>query len=73
MGQEIVPIFDTETAKAVQKASDLGGKVVDAGAGVGRYTAWVLGSLPHELVGIAGDFIQHKRRMLSWTASTSSS
>lgn len=63
MAHEIVPIFDTETAKAVQKASDLGGKVVDAGVNFGRYTASVFGSLPHNLVGIAGDFIEHKRRM----------
>ena len=63
MGREIIPIFDPETAKAIQKASDLGGKVVDAGAGVGRYTASVFGALPNDLIGIAGDFIRHKRRM----------
>ena len=63
MGREIIPIIDPETAKAVQKASDLGGKAVDAGVGLGRYTASVFGMLPHDLVGIAGDYIRHKRRV----------
>jgi hypothetical protein len=57
MSREIITVFDPESAKAIQKSAELGEKAVDAATGVGRYSASVLANLPHDLVGIAGDYI----------------
>jgi hypothetical protein len=37
------------------------GKAIDAAVRVGKYVGEVLGDLPHDLVGIMGDWVAHKR------------
>ena len=61
MTKELIRPIDAETAKAISDTAQLGGKIVDAGSGVGRYAAGVLGNLPHNLVGIASDYVAYKR------------
>jgi hypothetical protein len=61
VGKELIQPIDPVSAKAISDAAQFGSKIIDAGTSVGRYTAGVLGNLPHDLVGIAGDYIKHKR------------
>jgi hypothetical protein len=61
MTEELIRPIDAETAKAISDAAQLGSKIVDASTGVGRYAAGVLGNLPHNLVGIASDYVAYKR------------
>jgi hypothetical protein len=61
MTEELIRPIDAETAKAMSDAAQLGSKIVDVGAGVGRYAAGVLGNLRPNLVGIASDYVAYKR------------
>jgi Abortive infection alpha len=61
MSEELIRPIDAETAKAISDAAQLGSKMADASTGVGRYAAGVLGNLPHNLVGIASDYVAYKR------------
>ncbi len=52
----------TDEAHMVASLADLGGKVVDAVSGVGRYAAEVFGTVPHDVVGVAiGDRLRQRR------------
>jgi hypothetical protein len=51
MPNDLIP---EETAKAIQKAAKLLSKVIDAGAGIGRYLDSVFERIPHNLVGYFG-------------------
>jgi abortive infection alpha-like protein len=61
MGKELIQPIDPVSAKAISDAAQFGSKMIDAGTAVGRYTAGVLADLPHDLVGIVGDYVKHKR------------
>jgi hypothetical protein len=61
MGRELIQPIDPVSAKAISDAAQFGSKMIDAGTAVGRYTAGILGNLPHDLIGIAGDYVKHKR------------
>jgi hypothetical protein len=62
MTDELMRPIDPETAKAIQEASKVGGKVIDAGTGIGRYLDRVLGRVPDNLVGyLIGDWLAEKR------------
>ena len=61
MGNEIFRPMDEASARAIEKASIFGGKVVDAGTAAGGWLAGVLGKLPHNLVGIVDDQVAHVR------------
>lgn len=61
MGRELIQPIDPASAKAISDAAQLGSKMIDAGTAIGQYTAGILGDLPHDLVGIAGDYVKYKR------------
>ena len=61
MGRELIQPIDPASAKATSDAAQFGSKMIDAGTAVGRYTAGIVGDLPHDLVGIAGDYVKCKR------------
>jgi hypothetical protein len=61
MARELIQPIDSASAKAISDAAQFGSKTVDLGTAVGRYTSGVLGNLPHDLVGIAGDYVKYKR------------
>jgi hypothetical protein len=53
----------TDEAKAVAEVAKTAGEVVKAAEGLGSYLARVLGSIPDNLLGLAGgDWLEHKRR-----------
>lgn len=53
----------TEESEAIQEVAKAGGKVVDALASVGHYASDVLGTLPHDAVGLLGADTLHHRRI----------
>jgi hypothetical protein len=61
MGNELIRPIDADTARAIEASAKLGIKVLDSGDKAGGYATSVLGSLPHNLVGIFGDWVYHKR------------
>src|SRR5262245_29135331 len=63
MGNELIRPIDPDTAKAISETAKMTGKALDLVGGAGGYAAGVLGGLPHNLFGIVGDQIFHKRRM----------
>jgi hypothetical protein len=59
MAKDLIP---EETAKAIQEAAKLLSKVIDAGAGIGRYLDTVFDRVPHNLVGyFGGDWLAEQR------------
>jgi hypothetical protein len=62
MSNELMRPIDPETARAIEEAAKLGGKLVDAGTKAGGYLDRVLGRLPDNIVGLVlGDWLLHKR------------
>lgn len=61
MANEIVPLLDEESAKAVQEAAKLGSNVNDTVQKTGSYLARIVGNLPVDLIGIMGDWVLNKR------------
>lgn len=52
----------SDEAKAVAEAAKLGQEVTKASAGLGGYVAGVVGTIPHDLLGIVGgDWLSHVR------------
>jgi len=61
MSDSLIPITD-EQAKAIQEALKLGGTSLDLAKAFGGYVASVLGTTPHDIVGLlGGDWIKVKR------------
>jgi hypothetical protein len=70
-GEEIKAV--TEIAKAAGELAKTGGKVVDASTGFGSWLSKTLGTIPEDLLGIAGgDWVheQRKRNLISLQAKT---
>jgi Abortive infection alpha len=60
MSNELIrPIADS--ARAIEEASKAFSKAIEAAMQTGEYAGAVLGDLPHDLVGIIGDWVAHKR------------
>jgi hypothetical protein len=61
MANELIRLIDPESAHAIEETAKAAGKAVDVAAGAGKYVVDVLGELPHDLLGIAGDWVKQKR------------
>jgi hypothetical protein len=61
MPNELIRPVDPDTAHAVEETAKATGKAIDMVTDSGQYVGAVLGDLPHDLVGIMGDWVKHKR------------
>jgi len=62
MSNELMRPIDPDTARAIEEAAKLGGKLVDAGTKAGGYLDRVIGRLPDNIVGLVlGDWVLHTR------------
>jgi hypothetical protein len=61
MANELIRPIDPESAHAVEETAKTAGKAIDAAVRAGRYVGEILGDLPHDLVGIMGDWVKHQR------------
>jgi hypothetical protein len=61
MANELIRPIDADTAHAVEETAKAVNKTVEAALKTGNYVGGVLGDLPHNLVGIMGDWVAHKR------------
>ncbi len=61
MSNELIRPIDPETARALEELAKFGTKLLDSGDQAGGYASSVLGRLPHNLLGLAGDWLYHKR------------
>jgi Abortive infection alpha len=58
-----VSFLSDDEAKAVTEVAKTGGKIIDAGIGIGSFIRGTLGTIPEDLIGIAGgDWLHQKRR-----------
>jgi len=60
VSDSLIPISD-EQAKAIQEVAKATGTTVEAATKAGTYIAWVLGTVPRDLVGILGDWLAQVR------------
>src|SRR5689334_6497685 len=58
MANDLIP---PDAAHAVEETAKATGKAIDAVTQGGQYVGSVLGDLPHDLIGIMGDWVKHKR------------
>src|SRR5690242_18399289 len=56
-----IQLFDPETARAIQEFSKATRTLLETLTKGGSYAAAVFGQLPHNTVGIVGDWVLHKR------------
>src|SRR5580704_10432619 len=61
MSNELIRPIDPDTAHAIEEAAKALSRAIDAAVQGGQYVGGVLGDLPHDLVGIMGDWVKHKR------------
>ncbi len=61
MANELIRPIDADTAHAVEEAAKAMSKAIEAAMRTGKYFGAVLGDLPHDLVGIIGDWVAHQR------------
>jgi len=61
MANELIRPIDPDSAHAIEETAKAAGKAIDAAVMSGKYVGEVLGDLPHDLVGIMGDWVKHKR------------
>lgn len=61
MANELIRPIDADTAHAIEEASKAMGKAIEVAMQTGKYVGAVLGDLPHDLVGIIGDWVAHQR------------
>jgi hypothetical protein len=58
---ELIHPIDADTAHAIEETAKATAKGIDAVTQGGQYVGSVLGDLPHDLIGIMGDWVKHKR------------
>jgi hypothetical protein len=56
-----IEVFDPASAKAIEEVAKTGSKVIDAGTGLAAYLDRVSSTLPENLVGLLGDYVEHMR------------
>ncbi len=61
MATELIRPIDPDSAHAIEESAKAAGKAIDAAVQAGKYVGEVLSDLPHDLVGIMGDWVKHKR------------
>ena len=61
MANELIRPIDPDSAHAIEEFAKAAAKAIDAAVQAGKYVGEVLGDLPHDLVGIMGDWVKHKR------------
>jgi hypothetical protein len=61
MGNEIVPSLNADTAHAVEEVAKATGKTVDLAGKAGGYVTSILGTIPHNLLGIVDDRLAFER------------
>jgi len=61
MSNELIRPIDPDTAHAIEETAKLGTKLLDSGGKTAGYVTGIFGHLPHNLVGIIGDWVYHKR------------
>jgi hypothetical protein len=61
MANELIRLIDPDSAHAIEETAKTAGKAIDAAVQSGKYVGEVLGDLPHDLVGLIGDWVKHKR------------
>ncbi len=61
MANELIRPIDPDSAHAIEETAKAAGKAIDAAVMSGKYVGEVLGDLPHDLVGIMGDWVKHRR------------
>jgi len=61
MPNELIRPIDPDSAHAIEETAKATAKAIDAAVQAGKYVGEVLGDLPHDLVGIMGDWVKHKR------------
>ncbi len=61
MANELIRPIDPDSAHAIEESAKAAAKAIDAAVQAGKYVGEVLGDLPHDLVGIMGDWVKHKR------------
>jgi hypothetical protein len=61
MANELIRPIDPDSAHAIEETAKAAAKAIDAAVQSGKYVGEVLGDLPHDLVGIMGDWVKHKR------------
>jgi Abortive infection alpha len=61
MPNELIRPIDADSAHAIEETAKATAKGIDAVTQGGQYVGSVLSDLPHDLVGIIGDWVKHKR------------
>ena len=61
MATELIRPIDPDSAHAIEETAKAAGKAIDAAVQAGKYVGEVLGDLPHDLVGIMGDWVKQQR------------
>jgi hypothetical protein len=66
MANELIRPIDVDTARAIEESAKAASTAVSAAVLGGHYIGAVAGDLPHDLVGLIGDWVKHKR-IRRWT------
>jgi hypothetical protein len=61
MPNELIRPIDPDSVHAIEETAKAAARAIDAAVQAGKYVGEVLGDLPHDLVGIMGDWVKHKR------------
>jgi hypothetical protein len=61
MANELIRPIDPDSAHAIEETAKAAAKAIDAAIQAGKYVGEVIGDLPHDLVGVMGDWVKHKR------------
>jgi hypothetical protein len=61
VANELIRPIDPDSAHAIEETAKATSKAIDAAIMAGKYGGEILGDLPHDLVGIIGDWVKHTR------------
>lgn len=61
MSNELIRPIDPDSARAIEETAKAAAKAIEAAVQTGKYVGEVLGDLPHDLVGIMGDWVKDRR------------